>query len=73
MDNHCQFVDGCPIFAYFNRTAKKVYLAMYCEGSYIRCQRRQLRLLGRPVPPDLLPYGGSLSYEVERRRPRTVL
>ncbi len=73
MNERCQFVEGCPIFAYFNRTAKKVYLAMYCEGDFARCKRRQLRLSGQPVPPDLLPFGGTLSYDAERPRTRTIL
>jgi len=72
MEQRCQFISGCPIFEYFNRTAKKVYLAMYCEGDYGRCQRRRLRMAGQPVPKDLLPYGGTLSYESERPRAKTI-
>ena len=73
MDNHCPFITGCPIFAYFNETAKGYFVALYCQGSYTRCQRRQLRILGKPVPPDLLPSGGSLKDIANRSLTRTIL
>jgi hypothetical protein len=71
MDDCCQFTDGCPIFAYFSGAATRISLAMYCQGDYGRCKRRQLEMAGEAVPADLLPQGGSLSDGAQR--PRTIL
>ena len=62
----CQFLDGCPMFKYFRRSAQRAYVAMYCQGDYARCQRRKLRLAGKPVPENLLPFGGTLWDEGDR-------
>ncbi len=56
----CQFIDGCTMFEYFTRAAKAVYLNMYCNGYYADCERRKLRLEGKPVPKNLLPNGNTL-------------
>ena len=56
----CDYLEGCPIFKYFRRSAKKVYIDMYCEGNYERCQRFLLRTEGEEVPTNLLPHGGTL-------------
>jgi hypothetical protein len=60
MDEKCQYLEGCPMFKYFTRIAKKVYIDTYCQGDYERCARRKLRLAGEPVPANLLPHGGKL-------------
>lgn len=60
MGETCDYLEGCPMFKYFNRVARRVYGDMYCKGDYARCERRKLRLAGRPVPENLLPYGGKL-------------
>ncbi|NDJ76367.1 MAG: hypothetical protein GYB65_08910 [Chloroflexi bacterium] len=60
MPEACQFLDGCPMFAYFCRAAKKVYREMYCEGDFAACARRQLRMENNPVPDNLLPHGSTL-------------
>lgn len=60
MEESCEFLEGCPMFKYFNRSAQKVYSKMYCTGNFARCERRKLRLAGRTVPESLLPYGGRL-------------
>lgn len=56
----CQFIEGCPMFKYFRRTAERVYREMYCEGDYVACERRKLRVAGKAVPANLLPHGGKL-------------
>lgn len=57
MEQHCQFLEKCPMFEYFCRSAKKVYRAAYCEGDYEKCERRKRRLSGEPVPNSMLPQG----------------
>ncbi len=56
----CEYLEGCPIFKYFEQYAQKVYMNMYCLGAYETCKRRQLRQAGEIVPENLLPYGGRL-------------
>lgn len=60
MASQCEFIEPCPMFKYFNNSAKKVYAQCYCQGNYEMCQRRKLRLAGKPVPENLLPHGGTL-------------
>lgn len=55
----CPNVDKCPVFEYFLCYAKKVYMDVYCQGNYAICKRYVLRCQGKPVPPDLMPYGSS--------------
>lgn len=57
---NCPNLESCPIFKYFRSYAKKAYMRMYCEGDFETCERYQLRLEGQPVPPNLLPHGGTL-------------
>lgn len=56
----CEFIEGCPMFKYFRRIAKQIYMDTFCEGNPDICKRRQLRLAGEPVPMNLLPHGGKL-------------
>ncbi len=65
MDQHCQFIDGCPMFKYFCRAAEVIYRQVYCEGDFESCARRKLRLDGQPVPANLLPQGVNLWEEGE--------
>jgi hypothetical protein len=60
MAGQCEFIEGCQMFKYFRDYAKKVYAEFYCQGNYVSCRRRQLRLAGQPVPQNLLPHGGKL-------------
>jgi hypothetical protein len=60
MDEHCQFLDKCPMFKYFNRAAQKVYIQVYCKGNFASCARRRLRLAGEAVPVNLMPHGSKL-------------
>lgn len=60
----CPYLDGCPIFKYFQRHAKKAYMSMYCQGFYDDCKRRELRLAGESVPETLLPNGCHLFGEL---------
>ncbi len=60
MDEKCQFIEKCPMFEYFCNAAKLIYRAAYCEGSFEKCKRRQLRLSGQPVPNSMLPQGSLL-------------
>ncbi len=66
MSQSCEYIDGCPMFKYFRAIAKKIYMELYCEGDFETCQRRQLRIAGKPVPGSLLPYGGHLWKEGDR-------
>lgn len=56
----CNFLKGCTMFARFHRYARDAYIDMYCQGDYETCQRRRLRLAGKAVPENLLPFGGTL-------------
>jgi len=60
MNRQCQFTDACPMFEYFQRSARTVYMNMYCLNFCTDCCRRQRRLAGKPVPDDLLPTGERL-------------
>lgn len=60
MSENCPYVDGCPIFEYFCRAAKTVYMNLYCQGEYQNCERYKLRQAGEPVPNNLLPHGSTL-------------
>jgi hypothetical protein len=62
----CDFIEACPIFQYFKRTAKKVYMRMYCRGEYHDCHRYRLRVAGEFVPENLMPHGGTL-WDEERQ------
>ena len=60
-DQKCPNLDGCPMFQYFREYAKDVYQRLYCFGDYANtCLRFKLKQEGKPVPPDLLPFGGTL-------------
>ena len=65
MDQSCEYLEGCPMFKYFREFVKQVYIDMYCMGMYEKCRRRKLRVAGKPVPENLLPYGGKLWKEGE--------
>lgn len=68
MDKECEYLEGCPMFRYFKRSAQRVYTQMYCQGNYARCERRKLRVTNQPVPESLLPFGGKL-WDEHRTRP----
>ena len=59
-EKHCEYLQGCKMFAYFCRVARTVYKDMYCEGEFTNCQRYQRRTRGQAVPDNLLPYGSLL-------------
>ncbi len=60
MQKQCEYLEACPMFHYFRRVAQKVYQEVYCQGDYVLCHRRKLRVAGEPVPKNLLPHGGKL-------------
>jgi hypothetical protein len=60
MDHCCEYLEDCPIFKYLREFVKQAYMDMYCAGDYEKCRRRKLRVAGKPVPENLLPYGGQL-------------
>lgn len=62
----CDFIKGCPMFAYFCRSSQIIYCTVYCQGDFATCKRRQLRLAGQPVPDSLLPQGMLLWEEGEK-------
>ncbi|MBN1963341.1 MAG: hypothetical protein JW910_01760 [Anaerolineae bacterium] len=59
-DPECPFIEPCPIFKHFRRSAKKVYISTYCQGEYKTCRRYLLKQSGQTVPENLLPHGGTL-------------
>jgi hypothetical protein len=59
-NQHCENLERCPVFKYFRKFAKQIYIDIYCEGDYVICRRRQLWVEGKPVPENLLPHGGTL-------------
>ena len=65
METECTYIEGCPMFKYFRRFMKKVYMTMYCQGYYQDCARRELRMSGKEVPDVMLPNGNML-FEDER-------
>jgi len=69
MAQSCEFVEECPIYKYFRVQARHVFMQLYCEGDFASCERRKLRLAGRPVPKNLLPHGGLLWQDGETQRP----
>jgi hypothetical protein len=60
MSHQCEYLEGCPMFKYFYRSARRVYAELYCQGDFASCARRKLRLEGQPVPDNLLPQGSRL-------------
>lgn len=69
MNDHCEFIEKCPMFAYFSRSAEDLYRYAYCEGEYGNCERRTLRLAGETVPDSLLPQGIHLWNEAAGEEP----
>ena len=62
MAEHCEFIDGCPLYAQFkNQNSKKTFSILYCEGQHENCARKKIRLTGEKPPDDLLPTGKRLS------------
>ena len=60
MSMKCDFIEGCPMFRYFCRSAELIYRHVYCEGDYKTCERFKLRVADQPVPENLLPQGVKL-------------
>ena len=60
MEGKCQYIEGCPVYAYFCRAAEMIYRAVYCERSFKECARYHLRMAGETVPINLLPQGTKL-------------
>lgn len=60
----CSHIASCELFPRFGvRGSLKVWTAFFCEGNFERCERYKLALLGRPVPPNLLPNGKELNLD----------
>jgi hypothetical protein len=60
MEGKCQYIEGCPVYAYFCRAAEMIYRAVYCERSFRESARYRLRTAGESVPINLLPQGTKL-------------
>lgn len=54
---HCEFLTQCGLFAHLCQSRDKVYRKAFCEGDFMACERRRLRLQGIDMPDDLLPHG----------------
>jgi hypothetical protein len=61
MTTACEFLDACTLMANLRRHVWRVYYETYCHDSHHRCERNRLYLEDKPVPRDLLPYGGRLN------------
>jgi hypothetical protein len=69
MGQNCEFIEKCPMFRYFRSVAKMIYQDMYCQGKFVDCERRKLRLAEQPVPANLLPNGCKLWQDEEKPPP----
>jgi hypothetical protein len=69
MEVKCQYIEGCPVYAYFCRAAEMIYRAVYCERSFKECARYRRRTAGEPVPINLLPQGTKL-WEDDEEAPK---
>ena len=58
----CEYLEACPIFNRFRLEGiKNFWIRLYCQGEkQANCQRRIIKVTGRPVPEDLLPNGKHL-------------
>ncbi|NDJ52891.1 MAG: hypothetical protein GYB68_07395 [Chloroflexi bacterium] len=66
----CDFLDGCPMFKYFSKSAQAIYAYTYCKGDFTQCARYSRRMRGEEVPPCLLPQGFNL-WDPEMEMPPT--
>lgn len=48
------------------RAALRVWESFYCDGSFARCERYKLVVLGAAVPDELLPNGRLVDLRGER-------
>jgi len=55
----CPHFAACPIFERSSAETSK-YVGQYCKGDFEECERKKRQDAGQPVPPTLLPDGGSL-------------
>jgi homoserine dehydrogenase len=77
----CTHKDSCGLFRLITlNSALMIWQTFYCDGKHETCERFQLSLAGKPVPPSLLPNGRLLDMQLrtdgsaagERRAAATV-
>jgi hypothetical protein len=65
----CPLEAECPMYDLFKLAGMQgLWQALYCHGTYQRCERFQASVAGRPVPPHLLPDGKFL--KLNKRPPK---
>ncbi len=59
----CEYdVKGSSIYNRFRLdSTKDLFISLYCQGNFEKCERRRLRKQGKPVSEKLLPNGEYLS------------
>ena len=59
---HCSYLGTCPVFDRFRLEGlRNFWIRLYCQGTrQSMCQRKVIKISGRPVPEDLLPNGDFL-------------
>jgi hypothetical protein len=54
----CPLEGECAMYDLFKLAGMQgLWQALYCHGTYQRCERFQASAAGRPVPPNMLPDG----------------
>lgn len=58
----CPNTEKCPIYNCLKlEITKNMYRRQYCEIGGGGCKRKELRDAGKPVPPELLPDGKTMT------------
>ncbi|MBI5534169.1 MAG: hypothetical protein HY898_15710 [Deltaproteobacteria bacterium] len=58
----CPYSKGCPLYPMFSmESVLHMWMALYCEADFSRCERYLLRTSGAQVPPSMMPNGKNLS------------
>lgn len=65
----CPLEGSCEMYDLFKLAGMQgLWQALYCHGTYQRCERFQTAALGKPVPKHLLPDGKLL--KLSKRPPK---
>jgi hypothetical protein len=66
---HCPLEATCAMYDLFKLAGMQgLWQALYCHGTFQRCERFQTASLGKPVPTHLLPDGKLL--KLTKRPPK---
>lgn len=68
-ESHCPLESNCAMYELFKLAGMQgVWQALYCHGTYSRCERFRNASAGKQVPTHLLPDGKLL--KLSRRPPK---